>query len=599
MFFIVAYHFSFDWAGGGFLGVDVFFVLSGYLVTSKILAQVESGNDFSLKKFWKGRMRRLLPAVYTMIGAVVGWVILFNRELLSKLWGDAASSIFNVTNWWFIFHKLSYFDSFGSPSSLKHLWFLSLQEQFFIIWPVIIIVGHKYLKKRVSLWLVTLVLALLSALLMGVMYNPDLDPSRVYYGTDTRSFELFTGCLMALSLPLDSLLKKKTSNIQRIVADIAGTIALGIFIVSALYINEFEAFLYRGGFFLTGINAAVIIICISISGGFLGRVLSWKPIRWIGTRSYQIYLWHYPIMILTTPVYEIGNPSYWRVGLQLAATCIVSELSYRFIEIPVRRDGFRGFWRKYLSINIFKWGQLTFIKKISSVIFVILIVVLTIGITSVAKDDNRIETSQLGTSVYNEVQAFENEDFLANRIIREDACLIRKKAAVTGKKQNTNTKYVDTAYKKILAIGDSIMLDISRNLKKTFDNITIDGKVSRQMSAAIKLVPTYKEFNDGERAVIIELGTNGFITEKQADSLLDSFSKADIYLVNTRVPRRWEKTVNEILQKEAEERDNVILIDWYSEAIEHPEYFGRDGVHLTSSGSKALTKLISDAVCAK
>ncbi|HBM74600.1 MAG TPA: acetyltransferase, partial [Clostridiaceae bacterium] len=192
---VVFYHFSFSWAKGGFLGVDIFFVLSGYLVTSKILL---SQDDFKVKTFWKGRLQRLLPSAYLMIMFTVLWVMFFNHGLLTNLLGDAISSISYTANWWFIFHKLSYFDSFGSPSPLKHIWFLAVQEQFYIIWPFILMMGLKITKKTDRLSRMIFIGSLLSAALMGILYNPATDPSRVYYGTDTRAFELLIGSFLAV-----------------------------------------------------------------------------------------------------------------------------------------------------------------------------------------------------------------------------------------------------------------------------------------------------------------------------------------------------------------------------------------------------------------
>lgn len=600
--FIAAYHFSFGWASGGFLGVDIFFVLSGYLMTAKILQLQENQLDISLHKLWTGRIQRLLPAVYTVIAATVVWVILLNRELLKTLLRDAAASIFYMTNWWFVFHKLSYFDSFGIPSPLKHLWFLAVQEQFFFIWSFALIIGLKYFKKREMISVIVFIIALCSALLMGIMYNPDLDPSRIYYGTDTRSFELLIGSCLAIVLPMQKPLSKKMTTFKRNAIGITGIIALAVFIVSAILVDEFQSFLYRGEMLLLSFNIALLIACICQPNCLIGDILSLKPLRWIGTRSYGIYLWHYPIIVLTTPIYEIGNPAYWRVGVQLVIICIVAELTYRFIETPIRKLGLSEYYRRYLSFNIFKWRQLTLIKRISAVTAAFFVLVLFIDITAMIMSENKVEKAEnypteiivTGTrkSALNEAYMMtSSKKFTSHFNVKYEKIYIEEYKRSSDDNNET--------YNEILAIGDSIMLDIAKNLKEKYSNITINGKVSRQMSDAIKLAPTYKEFNDEDKAVIIELGTNGYITDKQIDSLLNYFSNAQVYLVNTRVPRSWEKKVNILLMDKAEERENVTLIDWYSTAIKHPEYFGHDGVHLKTSGSEALTNLISEALNAK
>jgi peptidoglycan/LPS O-acetylase OafA/YrhL len=610
--FIVTYHFSFSLARGGFLGVDIFFVLSSYLITCKILEEKEHELTFNLKKFWIGRIRRLLPVAYIVIIATGLWVILFKMELLTTLWGDSISSVFLTTNWWFIFHKLSYFDSFGTPSPLKHLWYLAVQEQFFLIWPILLTLGLRYLKKTWKFFVIVLILALCSLLLMCIMYNPETDPSRIYYGTDTRSFELLIGGLLAIVFPVKKLSSKTITNSQSITLNVLSIVTLTIFVSCAIFMDEFQAFLYRGGLFLFGLNTSLLILCVCHPRCFINNILSWKPLRWIGTRAYGIYLWHYPIMVLSTPIYEIGNPVFWHVGLQLTITCIIAEFTYVFIEMPIRKLGLKGFCREYMAFNIFKWGRLTLIKKFSAVIVMAVFVVIAIGINNLGKNKGKAEM----------IEAYPTEVLVSSTVVTDKAVepssigkitansegikVVNSPEKVTispevkgetnSRQKDTNPTVVSNSYTEILAVGDSIMLDIAPYLKKKYTNITIDGKVSRQMADALKLAPSYGKFNKADKAVIIELGTNGYFTDKQINSLLDYFSKAHIYLINTRVPRKWEKTVNEILESKAKEKENVELVDWYSTAIKHPEYFGRDGVHLKSVGSQALTNLISEAV---
>jgi peptidoglycan/LPS O-acetylase OafA/YrhL len=605
--FIVAYHFSFSWARGGFLGVDIFFVLSGYLITTKILSVKENELHFNLQKFWRQRIRRLMPAAYAMIITAVVWVILFNRELLDTLLGDAAASAFYTTNWWFIFHKLSYFDSFGTPSPFKHLWFLAVQEQFFFVWPIVLIIGLRAFRKREKFSSMVFICALCSALLMGLMYNPDSDPSRIYYGTDTRSFELLIGSWLAIILPMKKFSPRKISVKQRNTLNITSLITFAVFILSAIFIDEYQAFLYRGEIFLVSLNSALLIVCVCHPRGFLGRIFSWKPLRWIGVRSYGIYLWHYPIMVLSTPIYEIGNPVYWRVCLQLTITCIIAEVSYRFIETPIRKLGLPGFYRKHFTFIVFKFWRLTQVKKFSVIIAASGILVLAIGITSIEKNQKKVEktvfyptkiilsSTEQGFS-YKDSKIGSLEKNTVNISEKYEVSSTEKNTASSDIKNETNSPSINKAYKDILVIGDSIILDIAPSLKKKYTNITVDGKISRQMIDAVKLVPIYTEFNNTDKVVIIQLGSNGYFTDNQIDSLIDSFSEAHIYLVNTRVPRSWEKKVNKVLKEKTEERENVTLIDWYSTAVKHPEYFGSDGVHLSSLGAEAFTNLISEAL---
>lgn len=577
---VIAYHFSFSWARGGFLGVDIFFVISGYLITDKVLSIQKNNQRFKLKEFWFSRIRRLFPAAFVMIITTFILVIVFKPNLLSNIIGDGVSSIFYVSNWWFIFHKLSYFDSFGSPSPFKNLWSLSIEVQFYIIWPIILIIGYKILKKRDKLAKIVLGLALLSAILMGILYKPGIDPSRIYYGTDTRAFELLIGSFLAIICPMkifidrNSFLKKK-SNKQKNQINITATVSIIIFILCVVFVNEYNIFLYRGGLFLISLNAAILIACVCNPISYLQHIFSWKPLRWIGERSYGIYLWHYPIIVLSTPVYEIGNPSYLRVGLQLIITFIVADFSYNYIEMPIRKYGLQEFVKNILLKSSTNRKKRYLVRRTSVAIITLIVMIMTINI-------NHVLVAKEKTEIPKDTQT---EVVLTNK----DESSITNDLEVNDSPKNNS-------YQEILAIGDSIMIDITVALRSKYDNITIDGKVGRQMREANELVNTYAEFNDPNKAVIIELGANGHFTDKEIDNLLDSFSKAHIYLVNVRVPRVWEGDVNKTLKRKADERDNVTLIDWYSTAIDHPEFFTEDGVHLEAEGIEALVSIIDTAI---
>ncbi|WP_249659366.1 acyltransferase family protein [Lysinibacillus fusiformis] len=602
---VIAYHFNFSWARGGFLGVDIFFVLSGYLITSTMLPLKGNQLTVSLKKFWIGRFRRLLPAAYVMIITSFVWAMLFHKELLHTLRGDALSSIFYSSNWWFIFHKLSYFDSFGSPSPLKNLWSLAIEEQFYVIWPLLLMIGLYVVKKQSKLAKIVFFGAICSALLMAILYQPGADPSRVYYGTDTRCFELLIGCWLALIWPMKRLSSQKLSTSHMKKLNAISFISFTIFLVSIMYVDEFQTFLYRGGMFLFCLNAAVLIACVCHPVSILGRILAWKPLCWIGSRSYGIYLWHYPVMVLGTPIHEIGNPSYWRIALQLVLIVTIAECSYRFIEMPIRKEGFWAYYRKYFVFNKKKWGSLTFSRKVSTVMVPLFLLVFFTGITGVVGEGQQSSKDSYPTAI-----KINGDEPTANPIKEPDKTTdnpsTSKEEEVadvpdieTPKPEENETNVVpekDDAYQNILAIGDSVMIDIATSLHKVFPNITIDGKIGRQVSQAVKLAPNYASFNQSNNAIIIQLGTNGYFTNDQIDTLLAAFANADIYLVNTRVPRSWEGKVNASLHQKSEEHENITLIDWHAAALNHPEYFAPDGVHLEKKGVEVLTNLIQQSI---
>ena len=573
---VIAYHLHIGPASGGFLGVDLFFVISGYLITTILLHKQNLGYQ-ELLPFWMGRIRRLLPAAYIMIFITVSWCAIAGSNALLSIRGDAISSFFYVSNWWYIFHELSYFDSFNALSPLKNLWSLAIEEQFYIIWPVLLIAGLKWVKNRSHLPMITFGLALVSALWMAILYSPDTDPSRVYYGTDTRAFALLIGCSLAFVWPMQRLSSKKLLPVGRRILHIAGFGSFAIFLLCIYAVDDFDAFLYQGGMLLFCLNAAILIACVCHPASLIGKWLSFQPLVWLGKRSYGIYLWHYPIIVLTTPVIEIGQPSIARVTLQLIAILLVAEASYRFIEQPIRQHGFRQY---FASWSIWKKGikQWSTSNKVFLGITAALLILFIIGMSNSSTSSPHVkEVTQIKTAPKKTAEPSESK---------------AKK-----KKEKHEKKAADQKqFNQILAIGDSVMLDIAPNLEKAYKQITIDGKVGRQMNEAISIAPQYKSFNQSNAAVIIELGTNGYFTEDTLKAFIQNFSKAHIFLVNTRVPRSWENDVNAVIQRVADQDQNVTLVDWHSAATGQPSYFQADGVHLSKKGSDTLTQLITASI---
>ncbi len=586
---VIAYHLNFSWAQGGFIGVDIFFVLSGYLITNILLTQWENENTIHLKEFWLRRFRRLIPAAYLMIIVVVIFAVLFNRELLTTLRGDAIASFFYMSNWWFIFHNVSYFDSFGLPSPLKNLWSLAIEEQFYLVWPLFLYGFLKWIKNPKWLLRIILIIALLSAILMAVLYTPGSDPSRVYYGTDTRLFDLLIGCALAFVWPFNRL-SPKIPRQSKLALNISGTISIVLFCILVYTMNEYQPFLYRGGLLLVAILGVLMIAAIAHPSCYLSRLFSFRPLRWIGTRSYGIYLWHYPIITLTTPVTEIGQPSLLRAFFQVTATFIIAELSFRFVETPIRKKGFIAYMKgfKHKNYAVIKNKPIGLWAAISAL--VLSIGIFAIGMSGILPIKTQAErtVTEVKTSTNNEKTESKHEEKQPNTQQKPEQKEEPKKATTPIPPK----KYT---YTQTLALGDSIMIDIEPYLKEAIPNVTIDGKIGRQLVDAIDVSYSYKKFNTKGSAVLIELGTNGPFTEAQLNKLLDRFNQADVYLVNTRVPRGWESEVNQSIQN-ASSRENVTVIDWYSVAVNHNNYFGSDGVHLTKSGSQAYVNLALNAM---
>ena len=348
---VIAFHLDLPWAGGGLLGVGIFFTLSGYLITDLLLAQWEDGGRLRLAEFWLHRARRLLPALVVMLTVVVAWVTLAHRSQLAALRGAAVASLGFVSNWWLIAQRVSYFDRFGPPTPLGHLWSLAVEEQFYLIWPWLLLLGLTLLPTRdrrarlhPRLARVTVLLALASAVAMAWLYRPGFDTTRVYDGTDTRAFGLLAGAALAMVWPSRHL----TAHIQptaRWLLDSVGAAGLLVVVLLIGHTTEYSPSLYRGGMALLAVATAVVVAVVAHPASRLGAALGCRPIRWLGVRSYGIYLWHLPVIVLTSPAADTGtNPL--RAAGQVTASVGLAALSWRYVEEPVRHGALTRLWRR-------------------------------------------------------------------------------------------------------------------------------------------------------------------------------------------------------------------------------------------------------------
>src|SRR5829696_4940223 len=353
---VLLYHADVAWAPGGFLGVDVFFVISGYLITSLLLAEWAARGRVDLRAFWLGRARRLLPALFVVVGATLAFAVAFVPGEVAGLRKDALAAFGYVTNWYLIFEHESYFEAVGRPSLLRHLWSLAIEEQFYVLWPPLFAlgmgVGALFYRRR-RLLSAVLAGATASAALMAILYGPGVDPSRVYYGTDTRATGLLVGAALAfLWVPASGsrpvARRRQTSRrVQRlrrrwgwtapVLLDVAGLAALGGLVLSCLWLDEYRPFLYRGGYALVALATAAVIAALVHPGTRLAASpLGWGPVRWVGVRSYGIYLWHWPVFMVSRPRLDVPLDGLALLALRLSATVVLAALSYRYVEEPIR-----------------------------------------------------------------------------------------------------------------------------------------------------------------------------------------------------------------------------------------------------------------------
>lgn len=348
---VIFYHFHLKWAQGGFIGVGIFFVLSGYLITDQLLIEWNTNRRVSLVNFWIRRIKRLLPGMVGMLLFVALWLLVTDPGRLQALKGDVLSSVAYVNNWYLIFHHVSYFESFGPPSPIGHLWSLSIEEQFYVLWPLALLLGIRIAPRRGKLLLWVLGGALLSALAMAIIYVPGTDPSRVYYGTDTRAFALLVGAALAVIWPSWKLSSHVSSSVRKLL-DICGAVGILVLLLLMGYTNEYEDQLYQGGLLYVSLLTAVVIAALAHPAGRLGKLMGCKPLVWTGKRSYSLYIWHYPVIILTGSAVNAEDIRFLPVLMQITASFILAALSYRFIEEPVRRGTFQSTYKQAGRITI-------------------------------------------------------------------------------------------------------------------------------------------------------------------------------------------------------------------------------------------------------
>jgi peptidoglycan/LPS O-acetylase OafA/YrhL len=345
---VLLYHAGITWLPGGFLGVEVFFVISGFLITSLLVEEYERTQRIGLKQFWMRRARRLLPALLFLLVVVCTYTALYLPDEAAKLRGDALAALTYCTNWYLIFSKQSYFAALGRPSLLRHLWSLAVEEQWYLVWPLVFAGAMRLVRGRAARLVIPIAAAALaSTLLMRLLFVPDQDPSRVYYGTDTRASGLLIGAALACFWhPW-----RQRSRVAPVVPDFVGIAALVGIVLFALRSDEFAPFLYRGGFTLLSVVTVVLIAAVVHPNALVLRsVLGCAPLRWIGLRSYGIYLWHWPVYLVMRPQ-DLGFNDWRLLALRLLVTAALTEVSYRLIETPVRKGALGRAWRRVRLAN--------------------------------------------------------------------------------------------------------------------------------------------------------------------------------------------------------------------------------------------------------
>ena len=602
---VIIYHVDVNYLPGGFLGVDLFFVLSGYLISSLIIKEYKKTGSVNLYNFYIRRARRLLPAVYFMITVGLVVMVLFNEVLLRKSHLDAIFGYIYSSNWWYIFHKLDYFDSFGAQSPFKHLWSLAIEEQFYMIFPLLFLLVNRKKKSKDGTYKLNknflyVVLGLIIVSLIAHIILFDINNiSRIYFGTDTRAFSLLVGVVGAILYPMERLHAKVTLQ-QNMVYSVVSLVSIATLITVMIYTSEYNTLLYRGGFLLVAILGLIVIISSGKQHTLMSRLLSFKPVVFIGKISYSLYLWHFPVLVLTTPVSEIGNPNIFFVILRIVLTFAVAIVSYVFVETPIRKLGFKNYINVIFKKLKKRPGKS---RKVYAGIVGLVSVLFLMGIfgksvpfisTAFVKEMESNKETQFVNNGNNkdnnqEKSSDSNKDNKDNKDNNQEKSSDSNKDNKVNKEDKKNS---DKKYSSVLVMGDSLTVDIGEKFQGLYPGAVIDGKIGRQLYVAVEEAKSYSKYNNENSAIIFQLGTNGPFTESQIEELVKEFDKADIYFVNIKVPRAWEKTVNAALKETQEKHSNVKIIDWYSVANSSKDLFEPDRVHLNQTGIAEMVTLI-------
>jgi peptidoglycan/LPS O-acetylase OafA/YrhL len=606
---VLLYHAGVDWVPGGFLGVDVFFVLSGFLITSLILEEYDRAGRIDFRRFYIRRARRLLPAVFVLLIAVGIAVLLFYRDALSAFREDALATLFYVNNWWYILVDQSYFESIGRPPLLKHLWSLSVEEQFYLVWPAVALLlvrrGGRPLVRRVAI-----VLALASTVWMAYLairggYPIDADPSRAYFGTDSHIMGLLIGAALA-TVWRPGRLSADIPRSARILVTSIGAAMIAVVLGFYLFVGEFTPWLYRGGFLVLAIFTAVLIAAATHPASPLGPILGVGVLRYLGRRSYGIYLWHWPIFMVTRPGIDVPWSEPVAFVVRIGVTLLIAEISYRFIEMPVRRGAVGDAWRAVRSGTERSFRSLLTMTAVG--VAAVMAIVVTIGLVvtpgegrdaippDVAEAMGIANDGPLVVSIDEDTDDDASEEAGALVPVVPESPSDSTPTLDGGGLAQPTIEEIRAANGSVSVIGDSVVLGARGAITDTIPGAKVDAEVSRMPGAFTGRVKKLDRREKLANVVVLHPATNGVLTEEILRNTLDPLVDYErVVVVNAYVPRSWERPNNRIIRNVVPDYPNVVIADWNARADGQRDYFVSDGIHLTRTGAAAFAELIKDS----
>jgi len=556
---VMLYHLGFTWIPGGFLGVDLFFVISGYVITRLLLDSIQRSGGLDLRAFYAARVRRLLPPLIFMIITTTVVVGLWAPDTMRRFLGDAPFALFGGMNWWIVFRHTDYFEAIGRPPLLQHTWSLGVEAQFYLVWPLILLLVLRYFGKNKIPGAALLIAAFSGIALLVVSLQVDAasasQVSHVYFGTDTHSIGLFLGAALAVRWIPQNLQEKVSHKAQDFIDGIGVFGFLGI-IAAFLFIDETDPTLYKLAFPLAGVFGCAIITSIVHPASRFAPILSSKPFVWIGERSYAIYLWHWVIFQVTRPDYDLEGSQWALYALRVLIVFALADISLRLVELPIR-TGLIDYWFKGMKYRT-KRVQL---RQRAGVLLIVLSV---IGMTA---------------------------SVASSAIVKGDKQLADLKEQLQTPAASPSISS-DGSNPGLWVTGDSVILGIRFELDNRQPIGLINARVGRQAPELLDVI-THDKTNMSNATIVLNLGNNNKLTEEQVAAIFEEIKdQPRIVVVNTAVPRAWRDDNNALIAKYANTY-GAYLVDWASISQGHSEYFGPDGVHLVPAGVRAYVDAIT------
>lgn len=610
---VLTYHLFPQALPGGFLGVDIFFVISGFLITTLLISEHESTGRLALASFWRRRARRLLPALALVLLVCTSAAVLAGKELLVNIAAQLAGASFFVANWVYIALGTDYFAQ-DNAELFRNTWSLAIEEQFYVLLPLVLIFALRMRSRGTRVMFFTL-LGLISALLMGALALQGIPSTRVYFGTDTHVFGLLFGVALACALKTPTFAapasefgsvsnlqptQRRLSTAQQLALLLAGVLALGVVGWLAATLREGSQESFLGGFQMATASALLLVWAATRPGAWLGRALDIAPLRWIGERSYGIYLWHWPLLLIVAAFAEqAGAENWWLVpGMTLALTLLFAALSFRFIEQPVRRIGLLRSLSRLVRPARMRGRQLAIGW---ATILVILLTVPTTGYAIsiaptqhgaaqvVSRGEATLESQQTG--IITKPKAGDEATAPA-----QDSLMPQGLGQDWANQPLFNPKITPIEGWEMFALGDSVMLASAPELADAFPEIWIDAAVSRGMSAGVEIANDLSARGELRQVLVVGLGTNGPIDDADLNELLRIADGRQMVLVNAYADRWWVPEVNQQLAAFAEQHRGVTLADWAGTIPQVPDGLAGDDIHPNPSGGIAYAEVVQSAL---